>query len=124
MNPIDIQDFYPNYSTLEKQRLIELQTLIHQVADESHLELVESSKWGQLSFATPQGTPIRIDKLSDTEIGCFVHCQTNLIETWRSLFADTLTFSKNRAIVLRLEEPFPVESLKICIDQAFYYHMK
>ncbi|WP_137664222.1 DUF1801 domain-containing protein [Enterococcus hulanensis] len=124
MQKTDIQAFYPNYSPAEKQKLTELQALIHEVADESAIEILESAKWGQLSFEALKGTPIRIDKFSDSQIGFFVHCQTNLIETWRSLFSDTLSFSKNRAILLDLDQPLPEEVLKICIDQAFNYHLK
>ena len=120
----DIQTFYPTYSALEKQKLTELQKLIHKIAEESQLEIVESAKWGQLSFATPNGTPLRIDRFSDTQIALFVHCQTHLIEDWISLFSDTLNFSKNRAILFELDEPIPEEPLKICIDQAFNYHSK
>lgn len=124
MKTTDIQAFYPKYSVLEKQKLTEVQDLIHKVAEESDIDITESVKWGQLSFATPNGTPIRIDKFSDTQVALFVHCQTHLIETWRSLFSDTLSFSKNRAIVISLDEPLPEEQLKICIDQAFNYHLK
>lgn len=124
MKTTDIQVLYSKYSALEKQKLTEMQDLIHKVADESDIDITESVKWGQLSFATPNGTPIRIDKFSDTQVALFVHCQTDLIETWRSLFSDTLQFSKNRAIIISLDEPLPEEQLKICIDQAFNYHSK
>ena len=124
MQKTDIHTLYSNYSTLEKEKLVELQELIHEVAREAHVEINEGIKWGQLSFASPKGTPIRIDKYSDTQIGFFVHCQTTLVETWRSLFADTLCFSKNRAILLELNAPLPKEALKICIDHALNYHSK
>lgn len=120
----DIQAFYPNYSALEKQKLTELQNLIHEIAEESDIPLVESAKWGQLSFATPNGTPIRIDRFSDTQVALFVHCQTHLIDDWKSMFAETLNFSKNRAILFQLDASLPEEPLKICIDQAFHYHLK
>ncbi|MGL9727524.1 hypothetical protein IGI44_000868 [Enterococcus sp. DIV0756] len=120
----DIQTFYPTYSAQEKQKLIELQNLIHEIAGESDIQLVESAKWGQLSFATPNGTPIRIDRFSDTQVALFVHCQTHLIDDWKSLFSESLSFSKNRAILFQLDESLPEEPLKICIDQAFHYHVK
>lgn len=123
-NKTSIHNFYPNYTSSEQGKLSELQTLIHKVADESNIEIAESSKWGQLSFATPYGTPIRIDKFSDTQIALFVNCQTTLIETWKSLFLDTMSFSKTRAIVFNTEENIPKEQLAICIDQAFNYHLK
>ncbi|WP_438786601.1 DUF1801 domain-containing protein [Enterococcus sp. DIV0756] len=124
MMKTDIQTFYPTYSAQEKQKLIELQNLIHEIAGESDIQLVESAKWGQLSFATPNGTPIRIDRFSDTQVALFVHCQTHLIDDWKSLFSESLSFSKNRAILFQLDESLPEEPLKICIDQAFHYHVK
>lgn len=118
----NIQEFYPRYSEPITSKLTELQQLIWQVAKEQKHTISESAKWGQLSFASKKGTPIRIDQFSDNEIALLVHCQTTLIETWKALFADQLSFSRNRAVVLSVSSPLPVSELEICIDMALNYH--
>ncbi len=118
---LNLQEFYPTYSEAMIAKLTELQQLIWTVANEQGNAVSESSKWGQLSIASSKGTPIRIAKFSDDEIGLFVHCQTTLIETWKTLFPDRLSFSGNRAVVLSVETPLPAPELKVCIDMALNY---
>lgn len=118
----NIQKFYPDYSQTTTRKLTELQQLIWQVADEQGITLSESAKWGQLSFAAKKGTPIRIDQFSDNQIALLVHCQTTLIETWKALFPQQLTFSGNRAVVLSVNSPLPATELAVCIAMALNYH--
>ncbi|WP_265459644.1 DUF1801 domain-containing protein [Enterococcus sp. HY326] len=119
---LDVQEFYPNYSESIVDKLSELQKLIWSIATEQQINLTELPKWGQLSIAAKNGTPIRIDKFSDNEIALFVHCQTNLLEKWRGLFSNKLTFSGNRGIILDINSPLPENELKMCIDMALNYH--
>lgn len=118
----NIQEFYPQYSQTIINKLTELQQLIWQVADEQGATLSESAKWGQLSFAAKKGTPIRIGQFSDNQIALLVHCQTTLIETWKALFPQQLTFSGNRAVVLSIDSPLPATKLAVCIAMALNYH--
>ncbi|MGM0241304.1 DUF1801 domain-containing protein [Enterococcus sp. AZ103] len=119
---LSVKQFYPAYSESVISRLEELQNLIRSTANEQRKDLIEESKWGQLSISCKNSTPIRIDKFSDSEIALFVHCQTNLIEKWRALFSTQLNFSGNRAILLSLDSPLPEKQLKMCIDMALNYH--
>lgn len=84
----------------------------------------ESIKWGQLSYKTKNGTPIRIDKFSEGKVALFVNCQTTLVEQYKNMFSQSLNFSKNRAIVLEAKNPLPIEELKTCIELAMNYHLK
>lgn len=118
----NIQEFYPQYSQTIINKLTELQQLIWQVAEEQGTTLSESAKWGQLSFAAKKGTPIRIDQFSDKQIALLVHCQTTLIENWKALFPQQLTFSRNRAVVLSVDSPLPAAELAVCIAMALNYH--
>jgi hypothetical protein len=58
-----------------------------------------------------------------TNIRVLFHCQTNLIETFRTLFADELVFEGNRAIVLKVNEPLPKPTLRLCIEAALTYRL-
>lgn len=95
--------------------------MILSVAEEINQKVAVSIKWGQLSFASPLGTPIRIDRFDDERIALFVHCQTTLVEQWREMFGDTLNFSKTRAIILNTNEPLPLNELKMCVQMALTY---
>ncbi|MBL1223534.1 DUF1801 domain-containing protein [Enterococcus sp. BWR-S5] len=113
-----ILELYGQYSELQKAKLSELYELITTSGEES---LNQSLKWNQLSFAAKNGTPVRIDRYSEEEVALFVHCQTTLVEQWRGLFGDRLTFSGNRAILFSVHEELPVEELKVCLQMAFNY---
>lgn len=115
----DVFTLYDQYSVEQKQKLFELYELILSASEE---ELVQSLKWNQLSFASKQGTPVRIDRFSENEVALFVPCQTTLVEEWRELFRDELKFSGNRAIVFSVDEELPVDALKVCLQMAFNYH--
>lgn len=115
----DVFTLYDQYSVEQKQKLFELYELISSASEK---ELVQSLKWNQLSFASKQGTPVRIDRFSEDEVALFVPCQTTLVEEWRELFRDKLKFSGNRAIVFSVDEELPVDALKSCLQMAFNYH--
>ncbi|EUJ27446.1 hypothetical protein MFLO_13343 [Listeria floridensis FSL S10-1187] len=109
--------------------MLELRNLIYETSIEigSSEPLTESLKWGQPTYSTlasKSGTPIRIDRFEDDQVAIFVHCQTSLIEDYREILGDTLTFSKNRAVVLNPAQPLPKKELKLFIGDALTYHQK
>jgi hypothetical protein len=112
------------------ERLAELADIIRQVA--ANVEEVqalggvtETRKWGQLSFLPAKarvGTTVRIGQESDTELAMYVHCQTTLVDTYRSLFPE-LKFSGNRAVLFNIDQPFPKPAIEICVREALLYHL-
>ena len=91
-------------------------------------KIVETLKWGQPSYLTVRpksGTTIRLDAhdVKKRQIGLYVHCQTNLIGTFRQRHP-TLTYEGNRAIILNAQNEFPQEALRDCIALALTYHKK
>jgi hypothetical protein len=54
----------------------------------------------------------------------YFNCQTNLVETFRSLFPDDFKFEGNRALVFGLEDKIPKDSLAMCVVSSLTYHMK
>ncbi len=91
-------------------------------------ELEESLKWGELSYVPKNkaGTAVRIDWKAKRpgEYAMYVHCQTQLIETFRTMFPDDFAFDGNRAIVFTLGEPVPQDALATCIAASLTYHLK
>lgn len=84
----------------------------------------ESIKWGELSYTTISGSPIRLawkEKEPQRIAVCF-HCQTKLVSTFKILYPKNLSFEGNRAIVFKADHKPPIEELKHCIELAHTYH--
>jgi hypothetical protein len=120
----DVQDKFAGYPEDVRSSLHRLRKLIMQVARELDLgDIAESLKWGEPSYSVKSGSPIRMDWKPNTpqHYYLFFHCQTKLVDTFRELYSDTLTFEGNRAIILTINEPFPQPQLKHCITLALTY---
>ncbi|WP_026261688.1 DUF1801 domain-containing protein [Kiloniella laminariae] len=121
---------YDSYSPPVKDCLLVLRDLIYQTAAETAGvgPLEETLKWGQPSFLTSQsksGTTIRLDqiKASRDSYGLYLHCQSNLVDRFRILYPEVMTYEGNRCVVFRAEDDIPVQALKHCISMALTYHL-
>ena len=105
--------------------LMYLRTLIYQVARDLDIEPPEEDlKWGEPAYSVRGGSTLRIDWKPDhpDAVWMFFHCRTRLVDTFRELYGDQLTFSGNRAIRLPLDQPLPETALKHCVALALRYH--
>lgn len=88
----------------------------------------ETLKWGQPSYLTLEsgsGSTIRIDRAkSDERYAVYFHCQTDLIETFRRIYADEMIYEGNRSIVFDAKGRIPEEPLRHCIGLALTYHFR
>ena len=112
-----------------RRKLLQVRRLIYtSAAANSEIgSITETLKWGQPSYvpSTPkQGTAVRLGWSEKTPeaISLFVHCQTTLVDTYRTLVGDELSFEGNRAIVVPITPALPKAALKLCIEAAFTYH--
>jgi hypothetical protein len=92
-------------------------------------KLDETLKWGEPAYITAEtksGSTVRIGwkKAKPTQYAIYFHCQTNLIESFRALFAAELKFEGNRAIVFNETDTLPRDALVCCIAAALTYHLK
>ena len=113
-----------SYPAEVQKRLRELRELIIETAAGLDIEeLEETLKWGEPSYLTKRGSTIRIDwkERSADEFAMYFKCTSQLVETFRTVYPDTFTYDKNRAIVFALDEPVPSE-LADCIAAALRYH--
>ena len=90
-------------------------------------ELTEQLKWGEPAYITQQsrsGSTVRIDwKQSSPDCyAMYFNCQTNLIDTFRTLFPDEFSFEGNRALVIPLEGRAKLGPLAYCIAASLTYH--
>ena len=89
--------------------------------------LSETLKWGQPSYLTTEsgsGTTVRIDRLKSRDGGyaIYFHCQSGLIETFRTIYPDTFAYEGKRAIVLKAKDRLPIRALGHCIGLALTHH--
>jgi hypothetical protein len=121
---------FNRYPKKMKRKLMKLRELIFDVAaktkDVGRLE--ETLKWGEPAYLTSEsksGSLIRIDvkKSNPSKYAMYFHCQTNLVDSFRTLFPDVFSYEKNRAIVFEEYELVPVNELRTCISMALTYHL-
>jgi len=119
---------FETYPRLIRTKLLALRKLILGTAKaiDGVGTLEEAIKWGQVSFLTSEtgsGTTIRIDwvKSEPDRYALYVHCQTNLIETFREIYPE-LNYGGNRCILLDATEGAPTDALRHCVGLALTYH--
>ncbi|MGJ8572587.1 MAG: DUF1801 domain-containing protein [Hoeflea sp.] len=106
----------------------QLKRLIHQVAAAMPEigPLEESLKWGEQSFTPVKrnvGSSVRIQPRADGDAALMFICHTNLVEEFRALYPDALTYEGNRAIVLQKDSEIDREALSHCIALALTYKL-
>jgi hypothetical protein len=115
-------DIYPQRASTV---LHGIRKLIFEVAEEYNTgNIVETLKWREPSYLTPQGSTIRFDWKKKTPEHCYIYfnCQTTLIETFKELYGDTFTYENNRALVFQMNTPIPESELRHCIALSLQYH--
>lgn len=126
-----VRAVFESYPEPVRSKLMALRNVIFDTAASTAGvgRIEEALKWGQPSYltsSTRSGSTIRIDQIKDTpgKLGLYFHCQTSLVETFRSHYSDRLRFEGNRCIVLDAAEPLPESALRHCIAIALTYHLR
>lgn len=122
---------FANYPISARKKMLALRELIFRTADRSEGvgQLQETLKWGEPAYVTSQsksGSTVRIDwkPKAPEQYAMYFHCQTNLVETFKTLFPNDFAFEGNRAIVFNLAEKLPQDALGLCIQAALTYHLR
>lgn len=105
---------------------MELRALVLTVATERGIKLEETLKWGEPAYLPgPGGTTVRIgpDKAGE-HVKLLVNCRTSLIDDWRKIFDDRLTFEGSRAVLVPVAQALDTDALALCIASALTYHQK
>lgn len=94
---------FESYPPVVRRKLLALRGLVSRTA-RSHpevAELEETLKWGEPAYVTRNGagSTVRMDwKAKDpNRYAMYFHCQTNLVESFRSMFPNDFKFDGNRA---------------------------
>jgi hypothetical protein len=118
------------YPAHVRPKLLALRELIFQTAStaEGAGEIEESLKWGEPAYATrnKSGSTVRIDwkRKTPDHYAMYFNCQTNLVETFRTLFPNDFKYDGNRALVFGLEDKIPKDSLALCVVASLTYHLQ
>ena len=112
-----------------RARMLELRRLILQTAAAIPEvgPLTETLKWGEPSYLTEKsrsGTTVRIawKAAAPERYALYVHCQTNLVDTFRTRFPE-LDYDGNRAVVFDVNAELPEAAVTECISMALTYHL-
>ncbi len=129
-NP-EVKKVLNSYPPIMREKLLALRDLIYQTAATTSGvgPLEEALKWGEPAYLTSKsksGSTIRIawKNSRPSEYAMYFNCQTNLIETFRTLFPDEFRFEGNRSIIFHQEDAVPLDSLGFCIAATLTYHLK
>lgn len=118
---------FAQFDPTRRAKLLRLRRLIFEVAArvEGRDALTEQLRWGEPAYRlrSNRGTTVRIGivKANADEFMLLFHCQTNLISTFRKLYAEDISFAGNRAIVLSVRQTMPMRILRECVERALTY---
>ena len=110
-------------------RLLGLRELIFETASATDGvgTIEETLRWGEPAYLTPHsksGSTVRIGwkKAEPSRYAMYFNCQTDLIETFATLFPNDFRFEGRRAIVFDAADAVPRDALTFCIAAALTYH--
>jgi hypothetical protein len=69
---------------------------------------------------------VRIDwkAKSPEQLAVYFNCNTNLVESFKSLFLQDFEFEGQRALLMKVKDPLPKKELSFCIAASLTYHLK
>ncbi len=128
--PAEVAAAFDGFAPKDKAVLMEVRMLIFEVArDDARVGVLEEAlRWGDPAYLTQKrktGSTIRlgVEKTSGAP-AMFFNCKSTLVQEFRQLFEGTLTFSKNRAVLLGALDETTRDVLKLCILSALTYHLR
>jgi hypothetical protein len=129
--PRPVADVLARYDAPMRARLLELRAAIFAAAAETEGvgPLTETLKWGEPAYLTEvskSGSTIRLGTTRSPPQACAIlfNCQTTLVETFRTHFADVFAFEGNRGLIVPVTGPLPAEPLMLCLRAALTYHRR
>jgi Domain of unknown function (DU1801) len=126
-----IAEVFDGYPGDLRKKLDRLREIVFEVANETEGigELEEALRWGSPSYLTSDtrsGTTVRIDRIGwqKGQYGVFVHCQSGVMEQFKSAFGNDYKYDGSRGIVLDSKDEIPEEAIRHFIWLALTYHLR
>jgi hypothetical protein len=121
-----VEVVFQNYPKERYPKMMYLRQLVLEVAEEIEGldQLEETLKWGEPSYIAKKGSTLRMAwKASKLEqYAMYFKCTSKLVLTFKEIYKDPFNYEKNRAIVFKINDKIPVESLKYYILMTLSYH--
>lgn len=89
--------------------------------------LEEGLRWGQPAYLTPEtksGSTIRLGMAKSGDVALFVHCQTRLIEEFRTVAPPGTRFEGTRAVLFADDSEIDEPALALLIRRALTWHLE
>jgi hypothetical protein len=121
---------FDSYPKRARTKLLELRELLLETATATDGvgEIEETLKWGEPAYVTKNksGSTVRMDwkQKAPDHYALYFHCQTTLVETFRTLFPNDFRFEGNRALLFAIDAPLPRDAVSMCLARALTYHLK
>lgn len=132
MNPLppNIAETLAAWPKLAIDRFHQIREIVFVVATRDEVgPLVETLKWGQPSWlpAKPRvGTTLRCNwtQARPDHLSLFVNCQTDLLETVKTIYPKDFDYDGKRALHMDLRVPLPMDAIEHCAALTLRYHRK
>ncbi len=126
-----VAEILQKYPKPVQVKLHALRLLLYQCAAQTQGvgALEETVRWGQPSYlasASKSGSMIRIDRYrkDDTRCALYFLCQTTLVDSFKEMFGNALTYEGTRAVIVNVADEINTPLLSQCIELALTYNRR
>ena len=121
-----VAEVFEKYPPKIRKKMLALRELVFEVAAnaEGVGEIEETLKWGEPAYLSKIGSTVRMDSkpAAPSHYSMYFHCQTTLVETFRTMFPSDFTYVGNREIVFHENDAVPFDALALCVEMSLTYH--
>lgn len=124
----EVEAVFVAYPASVRRHMLRLRELVFATGAETEDAgtVSEALRWGEPSYSTKVGSPVRMDWKSKTprQYALYFNCQTRLVDTFRELYPAQLRFEGNRAIVFGVGDLIPTAEVRHCLTLALTYQRR
>ena len=125
-NNVAVANKFSQYPDTVRPKMLDLRQLVLDTAQELNKleDLEETLKWEEPSYLAKGGSTIRMDWKAGkpNQYALYFICTTKLVDTFREVYGESLSYEGNRALVFSLKKKLPRQEVKHCIRMALDYH--
>ena len=124
----EVAEVFESYPERIREKLLVLRDLVLETASETEEvgAVEETLRWGEPSYIVKGGSTVRMawKNASPEQYALYFHCGTSLVQTFRMVYKDVLSYEGNRAVVFDVEDDISVDAVRHCILLALTYHRR
>jgi hypothetical protein len=124
----NVEAAFAAFPANERSGLMVLRKLIFDTAQKTEGvgKLLETLKWGQPAYLTPEtksGSTIRLGLPKQGGFAVYAHCQTTILSDFQFIFPEEFAYEGNRAIHFQVGAQLPLDKLEMLVRDALTYHL-